>query len=91
MAGSLVLLGLVGTVVGFIIAFSSVRPDVAADPGAVGTMVSILIQGMSVALFTTLIGAVLNIWLMMNYHVLVTGTVNLVTAIVELGECHADD
>jgi hypothetical protein len=41
---------------------------------------------MSVALYTTLIGAVLNIWLMVNFQILSTGTVNLVTAIVELGE-----
>ncbi len=51
-------------------------------------MVSTLISGMSVALYTTLIGSVLNIWLMVNYQILVTGTVNLMTGIVELGEIH---
>jgi hypothetical protein len=29
---------------------------------------------------------VLNIWLMVNYQILATGTVNLLTGIVELGE-----
>lgn len=85
-AGSLVLLGLIGTVVGFIIALSGVQPNAASDPSAIGPMVATLIDGMSVALYTTLVGAVLNIWLMVNYNVLAMGTINLVTATVELGE-----
>ncbi len=86
MANSLVVLGLIGTVVGFIIALSGVNPGSATDVGSVGTMVSRLIQGMSVALYTTLVGAVLHIWLMMNYQVLATGTVNLANAIIETVE-----
>ena len=35
---------------------------------------------------TTLFGAVLNIWLMVNYRLLESGTVNLITAVVERGE-----
>ena len=54
-------------------------------------MVSTLISGMSTALYTTLIGAVLSIWLMINYHLLATGTVKLITAITELGERHGRD
>lgn len=88
-ANSLVFLGLIGTVVGFIIALSGVNPSTASDPSAIGPMVATLIEGMSVALYTTLVGAVLNIWLMVNYHVLATGTVRLTTAIVELGEQRA--
>ena len=89
-ANSLVVLGLIGTVVGFIIALSGVRPDAAADPGAIGPMVSTLIQGMSVALYTTLVGAALNVWLMANYQMLATATANLVAAIVVMGERHAN-
>jgi hypothetical protein len=48
-----------------------------------------LIDGMSVALYTTLVGSVLHIWLIVNYHMLATGTVELVTAVAELGERHA--
>lgn len=88
-ANSLVLLGLIGTVVGFIIALSGVDPDKAGDFNAVAPMVSTLIEGMSTALFTTLVGAVLNVWLMVNYHLLAGGTVKLLTALVELGEEHA--
>ena len=85
-ANTLVVLGLIGTVVGFIMALSGVRPEAAGDPSAIGPMVSTLIAGMSVALYTTLVGSVLNVWLMIAYHVLATGTVNMFTAIVAVGE-----
>ena len=49
-------------------------------------MVSKLIEGMAVALYTTLTGAVLNIWLMVNYRLLEGGVVHLLTQIVERGE-----
>jgi hypothetical protein len=88
-ANSLVLLGLIGTVIGFIIALSGVDPQKAGDFNAVAPMVSTLIEGMSTALFTTLVGAVFNVWLMVNYHLLAGGTVKLLTALVELGEEHA--
>ena len=88
-ANSLVILGLVGTVIGFIIALSGVDPENASDINAVTPMVSTLVEGMSTALYTTLVGAVLNIWLMTNYHVLASGTVKLITGLVELGEGHA--
>ncbi len=87
-AGSLVFLGLIGTVIGFMIALSGVDPEDAADVAAIGPMVSTLISGMSVALGTTLVGAVLNVWLMVNYRLLEGGTLRLLTAIVELGERH---
>ena len=88
-ANSLVFLGLIGTVVGFIVALSGVDPDAAANVTAIGPMVSTLIGGMSVALYTTLVGAVLNIWLMVNYRLLESGTVRLLTATVERGTRHA--
>jgi hypothetical protein len=88
-AGSLVLLGLIGTVIGFIIALSGVQPDQASDVKAITPMVSTLISGMSTALYTTLVGSVLNVWLMINYHVLAGGTVRLITALFEFGEEHA--
>jgi biopolymer transport protein ExbB/TolQ len=88
-AGSLVILGLIGTVIGFIIALSGVQPEQAADVKAITPMISTLISGMSTALYTTLVGSVLNIWLMINYHVLAGGTVKLITALFEFGEEHA--
>ena len=86
---SLVFLGLLGTVIGFIMALSGVDAQTAGDVDAIGPMVTTLIDGMSVALYTTLVGAVLNIWLMINYRLLESGTVTLLTAIVDLGERHA--
>jgi hypothetical protein len=86
---SLVFLGLLGTVIGFIMALSGVDAQTAGDVDAIGPMVTTLIDGMSVALYTTLVGAVLNIWLMINYRLLEGGTVTLLTAIVGLGERHA--
>jgi hypothetical protein len=85
-ANALVFLGLIGTVIGFIIALSGVDPAAATKVENVSAMVSTLINGMSVALYTTLVGAVLYIWLAINYRILVSGTVELITATIELGE-----
>jgi hypothetical protein len=85
-ANALVLLGLIGTVVGFIIALSSVDPAASADSDTIAPVIARLINGMSIALYTTLVGSVLHIWLIVNHRILTTGTVNLYSAIVELGE-----
>jgi hypothetical protein len=88
-ASALVVLGLVGTVVGFVLALGGVDPSTAGDPSAIAPMVSSLIEGMSVALYTTLVGSVLNVWLMLDYRLLEAGAVHLLTRLVELGERHA--
>lgn len=85
-ANSLVFLGLIGTVIGFIIALSGVDPAAMTQVENVTAMVSTLINGMSVAMYTTLVGAVLYVWLNINYRILVSGTVDLITAAIELGE-----
>lgn len=85
-ANLLVFLGLIGTVIGFIIALSGVNAEAASQADSVATMVSTLIQGMSVALYTTLLGAVLNVWLNINHRILSSGTVNLISKIVAFGE-----
>lgn len=83
LANSLVIIGLIGTVVGFIIALSGVDPSIVSDVNAIGPMVSTLITGMSVALYTTLVGSVLNLWLTLNYHFLAKGLIDLVASILE--------
>ena len=88
-ANALIFLGLVGTVIGFIVALSGVDPESAGDVENVSKMVSTLINGMSVALHTTLVGAILYVWLTLNYRILVAGTVDLIAATVELGERRA--
>lgn len=85
-ANSLVFLGLIGTVIGFIIALSGVDPNRAADADNVADMVATLISGMSVALNTTLVGAVLYVWLIVNYRLLASGTVDLLTAAIDRGD-----
>ncbi len=88
-ANALTFLGLVGTVIGFIVALSGVDPAKAGEVENVSGMVATLISGMSIALHTTLVGAVLYVWLTLNYRILVSGTVDLIAATVELGERRA--
>lgn len=85
-AGMLVLLGLVGTVIGFIVALSGVDPQKAPSVDNVAPMVARLINGMSIALYTTLIGSVLHLWLMGAQHILAGGSLALYRAIIEVGE-----
>ncbi len=85
MAGSLVFLGLIGTVIGFMVALSGVDPSRAGDVSAVTPMVATLIDGMGLALATTLVGAVLNLWLMVNYRILEHGTAKLLAELIERG------
>jgi biopolymer transport protein ExbB/TolQ len=89
LASTLVLLGLIGTVVGFIQALSGVQPDTVGDVAAIPGMVSRLLEGMATALFTTLVGSALNIWLMLNYRLLEAGSVHLLARLVEQGEANA--
>lgn len=88
-ANTLVLLGLIGTVIGFVIALSGVDPEQAGEVSAIAPMVADLIAGMSVALYTTLVGAVLNLWLMVNYHILSSVATKLTTGLIALGEANA--
>ena len=86
MANTLVILGLIGTVIGFIIALSGVDGSVSTNPEEVSKMVSTLIQGMSVALYTTLVGSICSVWLNICYQIMSTGANNLLSKIIELGE-----
>ncbi len=90
-ANTLVLLGLIGTVLGFIIALSGVDAERASDINAITPMISTLISGMSTALYTTLVGAILNVWLMANHQMLTSGTVKLMASLMESAETHARD
>ena len=52
-------------------------------------MVATLLHGMAMALFKTLVGSVLNVWLMVDYRLLEGGAVHLLTRVIEEGERHA--
>lgn len=88
-AAALVMLGLIGTVVGFIVALSGISGQAAGDVGAVSGMITRLIAGMSVALYTTLEGAVLSLWLTVNHQILTSGAASLISGLVAMGERHA--
>jgi hypothetical protein len=88
-ANSLVLLGLIGTVVGFIIALSGVDPDTVSDVSAISPMVSTLLSGMAVALYTTLVGAALSLWLTVNHHLLSAETAQFTIKLTAAGEVDA--
>lgn len=82
-ANSLVLLGLIGTVVGFIIAMQGITPESAGNVDALGGTISALTNGMGVALYTTLVGAICNLWLTFNQALLTRGIAILISEIIE--------
>jgi len=82
-SSSLVMLGLLGTVIGFIMVLTNIPPNAVGDAAQVGKLVGALTNGMGVALYTTLVGAITNLWLNANYNMLRTGVVNLIAAILE--------
>ena len=88
-ATSLVTLGLLGTVIGFILVLTQVPANAVGDSSQVGKLVAVLTNGMGVALYTTLVGAVTNLWLNANYTMLRTGVINLIAAILESAEPEA--
>jgi len=90
LAGSLVFLGLIGTVAGFMIALSGVDPSRAGDATSVAPMVATLIDGMGLALSTTLVGAVLNLWLVTCWRLLEHGTAKLLAELLERGAVDDD-
>jgi len=77
-AGWLAYLGLIGTVVGFIIALSGVDLGALATAQGVQAMIPELMAGMRVALYTTLAGAFFGLWTEVNYRMLHTSTACLV-------------
>ena len=85
-ANILVILGLIGTVIGFIIALSGVDGSISSNPEEVGKMVTSLVKGMSVALYTTLAGSILSVWLNICYQILSNGANRLTSRIIEVGE-----
>lgn len=82
-ANWMVALGLIGTVVGFIVALSTVSPEAAASASGTQKTIAGLVHGMGIALNTTLVGAVAALWTEVNYRMLRTATANLVRDVSE--------
>ncbi len=75
-SGWLVGLGLLGTVVGFIMALAGVAPDSLLSAKGVSGNVSALMAGMRVAMFTTLIGGIASLWVEVNGRMITTALHN---------------
>ena len=85
-ANVLILLGLIGTVVGFVIAVSGLGDSIAGGSNIerVQGVLGQIVNGMGVALFTTLLGAILGgLWLQIHYQMLVRAVGGLVVDVVE--------
>lgn len=85
-ASSLVMLGLLGTVVGFIMALSGLDPEKAADIGQMPGMAAEMVHGMHTALYATLTGGVLNLWLKVNVGLLKGAAARIVSAAMAGGD-----
>ena len=80
---SLVVTGLIGTVIGLIMAFNDVSPELALDISTLGPMVATLLSGLSVAFVTTLFGAICSLWLKTNHFIMAQAMSYLYAKILE--------
>ena len=88
-ASTLILLGLIGTVVGFVVAVSGLGDSLGQGENVdrVKNVLSQIVNGMGVALFTTLVGSVLGgIWLQVHYQMLLRAVTDFVVRVVEHAE-----
>jgi len=69
-ATHVVRIGLLGTVVGLIIAFSAARHGGSTDAAEVKNMITSVVDGMYVSLYATLLGIATNLWLKINLRLL---------------------
>lgn len=63
-------LGLLGTVVGLIIAFSAAASGGSSSPEEIKPMIAAVVSGMYVSLYATLLGIGVNLWLKINLKLL---------------------
>ena len=85
----LILLGLIGTVVGFVIAVNGLGDSIAGGTNMerVQGVLGQIVYGMGVALFTTLVGAILGgLWLQIHYQMLSRAVGGLVVDTVECAD-----
>jgi hypothetical protein len=70
LATHVVRIGLLGTVIGLIIAFSAAKAGGSADPSEIKPMIAAVVDGMYVSLYATLLGIATNLWLKINLRLL---------------------
>ncbi len=86
-AGLLIKLGLLGTVVGFILMLASVSGSLSFDPSEIHTLFSEMTRGMRVALNTTLVGLLGTMLLGFQYLMLDRAADRLLSNTVHFAEC----
>jgi hypothetical protein len=70
LATHVVRIGLLGTVIGLIIAFAAAKAGGSTDPSEIKPMISAVVEGMYVSLYATLLGIGTNLWLKINLRLL---------------------
>ena len=87
-ADVLLKLGLLGTIVGFILMLLPIGEIKEFDPSIIQTLLSAMSGGMAVALYTTLAGLITSTLLQLQYHVLDASAADLSTRLAVLTEVH---
>ncbi len=82
LASSLVQLGLIGTVYGTMVFMLNIDLGAIADIDRVAEVFGVVMSGMGIALYTTLVGATLNLWLGYNYGIVEHGTSYLLAHLI---------
>ena len=82
-------LGLLGTIVGFILMLLPIAEMEGFDAGMMRELLSSMSGGMAVALYTTLAGLVTSTLLKLQYHVLDSSAADLVTRLAVLVDVRA--
>ena len=85
---TLMKLGLLGTIVGFIIMLAPIATLDAADKAAMKTSMGLMSDGMAVAMYTTLAGLIGSILVRIQYYMLDTATQRVFSDAVVLTETH---
>ena len=81
-------LGLLGTIIGFIIMLAPIATLDAADKAAMKTSMGLMSDGMAVAMYTTLAGLIGSILVRIQYYMLDAATQRVFSDAVMLTETH---
>jgi hypothetical protein len=85
-ADSLMKLGLLGTIIGFIIMLAPIAGLDVSDKSVLKSSMGVMSEGMAVAMYTTLAGLVGSILLKLQYYMLDSATAGLFARVVRLTE-----
>lgn len=75
--------GVLGTVIGLILGFQNVDPQSLANVENAGATVAEVLQGLSVAFHTTLVGGIANLWIRTNHFMLAQASAKIYSTTLE--------